>query len=63
MDGPLADEDADKTLSEVEDFECRNAGPGASKNRRIKKDDVQLEFMKWKEARYLLPTEVCFFQL
>lgn len=58
MDGALADEDVDKSLSEVEDFECHNAGPGASTNRRIKKDDIQLGFMKWKEARYLLPTEV-----
>lgn len=58
--GPLAEGDDDKSMSEVENAEDQDSGRVAS-NRRKKKDDLQSDFLKWKTARSLLPTEVCSF--
>lgn len=56
LDGPFAEGDDDTSISEVEDDD---AGQKASNRQRKKKDDLQLEFSKWKKPRSLLPTEVC----
>ncbi|XP_074320854.1 DNA-directed RNA polymerase I subunit 1 [Silene latifolia] len=58
VDSEIAEDDYDKSASEVEDAENHNNGDVNSKKRQGKKNDKYSELLKPKNKRSFLPTEV-----